>query len=906
MFSRATYAAKLFDAVPAVITSVCFVGVCVADTPQRVNLLSTELQQIYQHASDSTTSSATPNSAARFDSSGRLQVDVHFDCGVAAPTKQLTAAGLRISANLKVVPLCVVEGWALPVALANIAAVSNVQLVSLPSYALRRTPSTRSQSLAKTLRQSIPQTSSATAIDGNAVSIMHADAYVSQTNINGSGVTVGVISDDVTNLTIIQQRVELPAVNVVLPNTNPTLHTTITDEGTMMLEEVHAVAPGASLAFCGPDTSIEYVECLQQLAAVGATIIVDDEAYYNYDAMTSNGDFAQVVQNYLSENAAISLFTVAENYNGSYWQGAYTPVPLSSFGLPPLTCSANGQVDSYVESFDGTGVETMQVFADGTLPIWMQWADTFGQNISNFDVYVVNSNTNTVSCVPSAGFLNTYLYGTLAFSAGTYSYIIATPDQSLQGKFLKIFAGGDGDTLFSVATPGSIISPQAFVPGVLITGAVVGSDGIGNIIESYSGRGPITLEFPSPSSISAPSFVAPDAVYVDAEGTNFESELWPDGFFHGTSAAAPNAAAVAALISSAFPNLTPVQLTNALRSGAIQLGSSVPDGTYGYGRVDAIGALNTIPSPTLTGFASVAVTGPNSTPATAITITGTGKLAVTVAVSNTSLIPVSGVSVSPATCGATTLTCTVAVTPALGQSGSATVTLMVTDGANRSASVSATITVNKPTAPTVSITAGQTQTLNVGTSPSAIGFTLKGTGPLNVTASNSNATLVPSGGISINAGCGSSTLSCTATLSLASGQYGADTITISVTDPYGQAAASDASLTVTKQATPSHSGGGGGIDLDILAALAVTLGLRMSIWSRFIGHCRKKSSLTRWVKLLKINSPPYLVRDNWNLGGIRRFARASGHKKCPYAPMSTGFFGASRDSNLSNWPTELG
>jgi subtilisin family serine protease len=79
---------------------------------------------------------------------------------------------------------------------------------------------------------------------------------------------------------------------------------------------------------------------------------------------------------------------------------------------------------------------------------------------------------------------------------------------------------------------------------------------------------------------------------VDAAGTYFANSLFPDGNFYGTSAAAPNAGAVAALIRAAYPSMTGSQLVDVLTKGATQLGSVAPDGTFGYGRVDAIGALN--------------------------------------------------------------------------------------------------------------------------------------------------------------------------------------------------------------------------------------------------------------------------------------------------------------------------
>jgi hypothetical protein len=298
---------------------------------------------------------------------------------------------------------------------------------------------------------------------------------------------------------------------------------------------------------------------------------------------------------------------------------------------------------------------------------------------------------------------------TITLYPGPNKLYIATPDASAAGKFLKLWVGGDGLTTLSISTPGSFVSPQTFAAGVIVVGAVNGSDGVGSNIESFSSRGPITVVYPSAAKIQAPGLVAPDGIYVDTAGTYFASEIFPDGNFYGTSAAAPNAAAVAALIRGAFPNLTVPQLLSALQSGAAQLGGSAPDSTFGYGRVDAMGALATFAAPTMTSLSDVTIDASSSTTSSAqpFTISGTDTLHFTVTSSNTALIPESvgasrspGIAVSPTDCGATTLTCSLTVTAANYQGGTATVTVSTVDGAGRASSATMHVTVNNPqTAP---------------------------------------------------------------------------------------------------------------------------------------------------------------------------------------------------------------
>lgn len=676
--------------------------------------VSVKLLDAYRSAvTDEGVAASTPGAAAalhplllgpRFDSQGRVQVDVHLDCSADAPVAQLKAAGLLISASFRMSSLCVVEGWLPAAAMRTLALAAGVQQIKVPAYSSHRAPKPgleeQAQSWQPALRASTasPESASGSAIDGAAISIMRADQYVTQTGVNGSGVTVGVLSDNVSSLALIQSRGELPQVQVLTPSSGGTPSMTLGDEGTMMLEEIHAVAPGATLTFCAPSTAVEYVGCLGQLISAGATVIVDDLDYPAEDLMSSNGTFAQSVQQTLAANPAVVLFTAAGNFNGSYWEGTYSPKSLASLGQGSLTCLASGQVDYYVNSFNGGDGETLTVTTANTYPMTVQWADPFGQNTSNFDLYWANAATSGVGCLSATGFSDTFFGPYVGLSVGKYYVYAATPDSSLAGKFIKFWVGGEGATLFSAPTGGSIVSPQAFVPGVSTVGAVNGADGVGNHIETYSGRGPIKLLYPVATQIQAPSLVAPDAVYVDAAGTNFT--LWPDGNFHGTSAAAPNVAAVATLLRGAFPTLSPSQLTQALQSGAAVLGSSAPDETFGYGRVDAVGALNQIPAPTISGGTSASTVGGTPFNTYSVTLNGVGKLRVSVKSSNPALIPASlvasgtpGVAISPSSCGSDTTQCTVSFTPALGQAGTSTVSVVVTDGANRTASTDYPLTV---------------------------------------------------------------------------------------------------------------------------------------------------------------------------------------------------------------------
>jgi hypothetical protein len=424
--------------------------------------------------------------------------------------------------------------------------------------------------------------------------------------VNGSGLKIGVLSDSVDYLSSSQI-----AGKITVLSGQSGLNQGNTGEGTAMLEIVNDLAPGGQLYFAtalGGEAS--FANNIQQLQAAGCNIIVDDELY-NDESPFQDGIIAQAVNSVIANG--VLYFSAASNagnkddetsgtWEGDFVDGGNTPAPLEVGRIHNFTTGVNANTCL------GSGPAGNQ----NELRADLFWSDPLGASTNDYDLYVLNSSGTTVvasSLNRQTGTQNPYE------SVGTISNgeLIVIVKYSGSGRFLHLSTGRG---LLSVSTQGStrghdcatnafnIAAVNAYTPypgspnpygpyPYAFTG------GSANPVEIFSSDGPRRVFYQAngapitPGNFSStggavrqkPDITAADGVTTDVSG------FAP---FYGTSAAAPHAAAIAALLKSYNTNLTAAQIRMVLTNATLDIMSAGWDRDSGAGIVMPLMALQAV------------------------------------------------------------------------------------------------------------------------------------------------------------------------------------------------------------------------------------------------------------------------------------------------------------------------
>jgi subtilisin-like proprotein convertase family protein len=433
-----------------------------------------------------------------------------------------------------------------------------------------------------------------------------ADKARTKFRVSGVGVTVGVLSDGVDSLAASIASGDLPPDARALPGQAGS-----GDEGTAMMEIVHDIAPKAKILFATVNpTQEQFAANIRGLRAAGASVIVDDVIYFA-ESPFQDGTVAQAVRDVIASGA--QYFSSAGNEQNvddgtaGNWEGDFVSSGTSV-----------GKFAGVAHDFDpGAGVQNVDPLSEDSAgaPVILQWADPLGHSGNDYDLYELDPAGNVVAFSNDVqdgnddafeGFFTPFVAGggriAVVKFAGVDRYFQVTP---FRGRFADdlgqltafntpgVTRGHSAvNGAYSVAAvPAANAFPREIAPGVSNpSGPFPGQFTSAQTSERFTSDGPRRVFFnPDGSEITPgnltstggelrakPDITAADGVSTSAPGF--------DPFF-GTSAAAPHAAAIAALILSGNPGITSAEVRQALTSSAIDIEAPGPDRDTGVGIV---------------------------------------------------------------------------------------------------------------------------------------------------------------------------------------------------------------------------------------------------------------------------------------------------------------------------------
>ena len=454
--------------------------------------------------------------------------------------------------------------------------------------------------------------------------------------VNGKGVKVGILSDSYNNLGTADIGVkhgELPgpgnpfhfnkAVEVLQD-----LDAGGTDEGRAMLEIVHDVAPGSDLAFHTSNLGqANFAQGIQDLADRGCQVEADDVLYFT-EPFFQDGIIAQSVDQV--KKKGVTYFSAAGNESVRAYQNVFQNSNVEVLGPGAGTAhnfSAPGDPPVYGQP--------LFIPQGGSFVCSFQWdqssftASGVGAT-SDLDIYLLDTDGNIVAASASDN-----------IASGDPMELFGFTNETDNPTFFLVilkFAGPDpmhikyvsfDDALFYLTNPpipgilGPTLYGHAKAEGAIATAAAFYLEtpayGLDTPrVEFFSSEGGIPNYFDVLGNRIAPLIrKKPDITAPDGGNTSFfdpfgdgdiseDADSYPN--FFGTSAAAPHASGVAALMIEAqkLNTITPDQIRGVLSSKTVDMDDPETDGfdkgfdfASGYGLIEADKAVGDVKFPKL-------------------------------------------------------------------------------------------------------------------------------------------------------------------------------------------------------------------------------------------------------------------------------------------------------------------
>ena len=436
----------------------------------------------------------------RVDADGNVQVYLYMDS-----TSEEALAELReLDARIEIVNARwgVIQAWIPTTALDDFAALDVVDEVTLPDYAVTRAGSTTTE--------------------GDA--IHRANLVRAWSSLNGAGVKVGVISDGVDSMSDSQRGGDLPAsveIDPDLPGEG--------DEGTALLEIVHDLAPGASLAFSGPIGSLEMVEAIDWLAndafgGAGADIIVDDLGFYR-EPYFEDGAVALAAADAVAGGAV--FVSAGGNYARRHYEAEFVD---GGDGFHAF--AANDTAMAIASGFVLVPPSSLR----GRVTAFLQWNDRWGAAGTDYDLFVCRGGWKPTKF----NLQNGRCAGSTRIQDGDdrpyERAVVNLPAGAGADLYIHRYAAGPATRLELFVVTGSIkehgvpaggIVGHPAVAGVLATGAIGSGDLGHDELEAFSDYGASEIYFPTRETREKPELIGIDGVAISGAG-GFRQSLLRD------------------------------------------------------------------------------------------------------------------------------------------------------------------------------------------------------------------------------------------------------------------------------------------------------------------------------------------------------------------------------------------
>ncbi|HEU4706254.1 MAG TPA: S8 family serine peptidase [Solirubrobacterales bacterium] len=470
--------------------------------------------------------------------------------------------------------------------------------------------------------------------------------------LRGKGITVGVLSDTYNAATEaatggpIATRAQQDIAGNDLPGPASTCSdqqlpvrvlqegpaNEATDEGRAMLQIVHDLAPHASLAFATAfDGELGFAQNIERLAApvseggAGADVIVDDVSYFE-EPFFQDGPVAAAINKvtsngitYLTAAGNDNLFDAGGNEIASWEAPAYRDAGSCPAEVASLPLIFN---PSHCMDFNpGGGTDTtfgIKVDPGETLIVDLQWNEPWNGVSDDLDAFLLAESGELLAGSIEDNVAETQTPAELVGWENTSS----TPETlqlvvnrrlgalNPRLKFILMEDGsGPGETEYPETSGGDVVGPTIYGHAGAASAISVAAIPFNSTTEpeEFSSRGPVTHYFgpvegnlPAASLLTPEELTKPDVTASDCVATTFFAfkvgGVWR---FCGTSAAAPHAAAVAALLRQGDANATALQVRESLVETATPIGA-FPETAVGTGLVDARAAIESLPEFTAT------------------------------------------------------------------------------------------------------------------------------------------------------------------------------------------------------------------------------------------------------------------------------------------------------------------